>query len=151
MNIHLTVDEIVELLRRSSLTTVIVEGKDDMTIYRWLEHRIGIDKVNFLPCGGRDKLFQVYNRRDEFSHIKTIFLADKDCFVYTKTPAEYEEIIWTKGYSIENDLYAGRFLEKLLSVNEEVNFRVSLKNFISYYRKIFFKKICSQFKFCKIK
>lgn len=133
MNIHLSVDELVELLKRSSLTTVVVEGKDDMTIYRWLEQKIGIDKVNFLPCGGRDKLLQVFNRRDEFSQIKTIFLADKDCFVYTTVPAEYDDIIWTKGYSVENDLYAGRFLEKLLSVNEEVNFRASLKNFITYY------------------
>jgi hypothetical protein len=134
MDIHLTVDEIVELLKRSNLTTVVVEGKDDMTIYRWIEQQIGIDRVNFLPCGGRDKLLKVFERRDEFAHIKTIFLADKDYFVYSKkVPAEYNEIIWTKGYSIENDLYAGKFLEKLLSVNEEVYFRVSLKNFITYY------------------
>ena len=133
MNIRLTVDEIVGLLKRSTLTTVVVEGKDDMTIYRWIEQQIGIDKVNFLPCGGRDKLLQVFGRRNEFAHIKTIFLADKDCFVYSKVPDEYNEIIWTKGYSIENDLYAGKFLEKMLSVNEEVHFRASLNNFITYY------------------
>jgi hypothetical protein len=133
MKIHLTEDEIVELLKRSSLTSVIVEGKDDMTIYRWIEEKIGISKANFLPCGGRGTLLKVFNRRDEFAHIKTIFLADKDCFVYSNTPVEYDEIIWTKGYSIENDLYNGKFLEKILSVNEEINFRVALKNFITYY------------------
>lgn len=133
MDIHLTVDEIVELLKRTTLTSVIVEGKDDMTIYRWLEEKIGIDKANFFPCGGRDTLLKVFERRDEFSHIKTVFLADKDSFIYSEVPKEYSDILWTVGYSIENDLYHGKFLEKLLTVNEEVNFRTSLKNFITYY------------------
>lgn len=133
MQIHLTDEEIVQLLRRSSLTTVIVEGKDDMTIYRWVEEKIGITNVNFLPCGGRDTLLKVFERRDEFAHIKTIFMADKDGFVYSGVPSEYSDILWTKGYSIENDLYHGKFVEKLLSVNEDVNFRVSLRNFITYY------------------
>ena len=133
MEIHLTVEEIVQLLKRSSLTTVIVEGKDDMTIYRWMEEKIGISKANFLPCGGRDTLLKVFERRDEFPQIKTIFVADKDAFVYSKIPAEYSDIVWTKGYSIENDLYEGKFVEKLLSVSEDVNFKISLKNFITYY------------------
>lgn len=133
MTIHLTVDEIVELLKRTNLTSVIVEGKDDMTIYRWLEEKIGIDKANFFPCGGRDTLFKVFERRDEFAHIKTVFLADKDSFVYSEIPKKYSDILWTTGYSIENDLYHGKFLEKLLAVNEEVNFRTSLRNFITYY------------------
>jgi hypothetical protein len=133
MKLHLSVDEIVETLKRSSLTTVLVEGKDDMTIYRWIEEKIGITNANFLPCGGRDKLIQVFERRDEFSHIKTVFVADKDGYVYSGIPAEYEDIVWTKGYSIENDLYSGKFAERLLSVAEDVNFRVSLRNFITYY------------------
>lgn len=133
MEIHLTADEIVETLKRSSLTTVLVEGKDDMTIYRWMEQKIGITNANFLPCGGRDNLIKVFNRRDEFRHIKTIFVADKDAYVYSETPKELNDIIWTKGYSIENDLYHGKFIENLLNVNEEVNFRLSLKNFITYY------------------
>ena len=133
MEIHLSVDEIVETLKRSSITTVIVEGKDDMTIYRWMEDKIGITNANFLPCGGRDSLLRVFERRDEFSHIKTVFVADKDTFVYSGVPKEYKDIVWTKGYSIENDLYHGKFAEKLLNVNEEVNFRLSLKNFITYY------------------
>lgn len=133
MEIHLTVDELVEYLKRSSLTTVIVEGKDDIIIYRWIEEKIGITNASFLSCGGRDKLLQIFERRDEFSHIKTVFVADKDCFVYSSIPQQYNDLVWTRGYSIENDLYHGRFVEKLLNVNEEVNFRIALKNFITYY------------------
>lgn len=133
MELHLTADELVETLKRSSLTTVIVEGKEDMMIYRWIEDKIGVNKANFLPCGGRESLIKIFERRDEFSHIKTIFLADKDAFVYSSVPPELDEIAWTDGYSIENDLYFNGFVERLLTVNEEVSFRVSLKNFIRYY------------------
>ena len=68
MKIHLTEDEIVELLKRSSLTSVIVEGKDDMTIYRWIEEKIGISKANFLPCGGRNTLLKVFVILSEMTH-----------------------------------------------------------------------------------
>jgi len=134
MKVHLTAEELVETLKRSSLTTVLVEGKDDMLIYRWIEQEIGFDKANFLPCGGRDKLLKVFKRRKEFNHIKTVFIADKDSFVYDENiPVKYDEIIWTTGYSIENDLYYGKAVERLLDLDEDVKFRIALKNFIFYY------------------
>ena len=34
---HLTVDELVSTLRRSKLPTVVVEGRDDIQIFRWME------------------------------------------------------------------------------------------------------------------
>ena len=133
MDIHLTEDEIVELLKRSSITSVIVEGKDDMTIYRWIEEKIGISRANFFPCGGRETLLKVYKRRSEFSHIRTLFLADKDSYLYLSIPPEYAGVIWTNGYSIENDLYFGKFLERMLTDNEQPKFRMALTNFILYY------------------
>ena len=78
MALELTVDEIIETLKRSSLTTVLVEGVDDVMIYRWLEDEIGIHNANFFPCGGRNNLLEIYERRAEFSELKTIFVADKD-------------------------------------------------------------------------
>lgn len=133
MVLELTVDEIVETLKRSSLTTVLVEGKDDVMIYRWIEDELGIQNASFFPCGGRSNLLKVYERRNEFSQLKTIFVADKDAFVYINPPAEYSEIIWTNGYSIENDLYYGRKIEQLLSEDEKVIFLRSLNSFIDYY------------------
>ena len=32
-----TVDELVSILRRSRLPTIVVEGKEDMQIFRWME------------------------------------------------------------------------------------------------------------------
>jgi hypothetical protein len=133
MSLELTVDEIVETLKRSTLTTVLVEGKDDVMIYRWLEEEIGIHKASFMPCGGRKNLLQIYDRRSEFPSSKVIYVADKDSFIYTNIPTCYNNIIWTHGYSIENDLYYGKEIEKLLSINERAIFEKSLNSFIRYY------------------
>ncbi|HLO54733.1 MAG TPA: DUF4435 domain-containing protein [Saprospiraceae bacterium] len=133
MALELTVDEIIETLKRSSLTTVLVEGVDDVMIYRWLEDEIGIHNANFFPCGGRINLLEIYRRRAEFSHLKTIFVADKDAYVYINPPEEYNDVIWTNGYSIENDLYYGRGIEQLFSNEEREVFLKSLNSFIEYY------------------
>lgn len=133
MGLELTVDEIIETLKRSSLTTVLVEGVDDVMIYRWLEDEIGIHKASFLPCGGRDNLLKIYERRSEFSHLTTVFVADKDAYVYINPPDKYSDVIWTNGYSIENDLYYGRNIESLFSKEEKEVFTKSLNNFIEYY------------------
>lgn len=78
-----------------------------MRVFRFMEDYIGnARKVNFLPCGGRTALLKVFERREEFSHLKTMFIADQDMWVFTGILPEYEgEIVFTKGYSIENDLY----------------------------------------------
>lgn len=133
MSLDLTVDEIVNTLKRSSLKTVLVEGKDDILIYRWIENEIGIVNANFLSCGGRDKLLQVFERRSEFPDLKVIFVADKDAYVYVNPPENLSDIIWTNGYSIENDLYFGRNIESLLDSQEKEIFMTSLNSFIEYY------------------
>ena len=133
MALELTIDEMIETLKRSSLTTVLVEGVDDVMIYRWLEDEIGVHKANFFPCGGRKNLLELYERRNEFSNLKAVFVADKDTFVYINPPEEYSDVIWTNGYSIENDLYYGRGLEQLFTVPEKEIFTKSLNNFIEYY------------------
>ncbi len=113
-----TVDELVATLRRSELPTVIVEGKDDMRIYRWVEGRIGSQNANVLPTGGRETLLSVYERRNEYAHLPVAFVADRDLWLFSGIPSIYNDIIWTQGYSIENDLYAGATLEDMLESKE---------------------------------
>ena len=51
-----TVDELVSTLRRSKLPTVVVEGRDDMQIFRWMEDLLVVHEVDeFLA--GRDYKF----------------------------------------------------------------------------------------------
>ena len=113
-----TVEELIATLRRSSLPTVLVEGQEDMRIYRWVEARLGNRAANVLPTGGRDKLLSVYDRRQEFSNLPVAFIADRDMWLFSGIPSNYDEVIWTEGYSVENDLYAGAELENLLDAEE---------------------------------
>lgn len=129
---RLTEDELVSALTHSSLSTILVEGKEDMSVYRWIEDDLDTN-ADILVCGCRNTLFNVYKRRDEFKNIKTIFVADSDKYIYSTIPDEYSGILFTKGYSIENDLYQGRQIENLLTKKEDKFFRIALTNFIKYY------------------
>jgi len=116
---ELTVDELVSLLRHSSVPTILVEGSEDVMVYRWLKQHIKPLKASAIECGGREKLLSVYKRRNEFSHLKTAFLADQDMYVFLGIPSDYSDIVWTAGYSIENDIYAGSTkLDDLLDEEE---------------------------------
>ena len=129
----MTVDECVALLRRTDLQTVIVEGTDDMQIYQWAERRVGIQRANVLPVGGRETLLAVYKRRNEFAHLPVAFVADKDLWLFSGIPPGYPDVIWTEGYSIENDLYAGASLENLLNTDEVDEHRQVLDSIVEWF------------------
>jgi len=123
-SLRLDVNEIVSYLKRTKLPTVLVEGADDKSIYRNIEGRFEGLGIDILVCGGRDALLNVYSRRSEFSTSKVIFVADKDMWYFTGIPKKYqEEIIFSNGYSLENDLYVKELFEGLLEDNEKRDFR----------------------------
>jgi hypothetical protein len=121
MGIEFTVDEAVGALKHSSLPSLVVEGKGDMTVYRWLERELGTKSVSLFPVGGRSNVFKVLDRRTEFPKAKVAFLVDSDLEVFRQSgsAAPHPDVIWTKGYSIENDLLASRTIEVLLEPDEE--------------------------------
>ena len=129
----LTVDELVAVLGRSQLLTVIVEGQVDIQIYRWIEESIINRKVDIQSAGGRNNLLLVYKRRNEFAHLPVAFVADRDLWLFSGIPPGYPDIIWTEGYSIENDLYAGANLENLLNVDEVDEHRQVLEAIIEWF------------------
>ena len=92
----LTVDELVAALGRSDLPTVIVEGKDDMEIYRWVEERLGSRKASVQAAGGKEKLLSIYKRRREFPNLPVAFVADKDMWLFSGIPSDYKGIIWDR-------------------------------------------------------
>ncbi|MCR2820037.1 DUF4435 domain-containing protein [Lederbergia panacisoli] len=105
---NLDVDEIITVINRSSLPTILVEGKYDAIVYRWIEAELFDINANIIECGGRKSLISVFERRAEITNnANVVFLADKDMWLYTGVPEEYNDIIFTSGYSIENDLIHG--------------------------------------------
>ncbi len=114
----MTVEHLVGVLRRARKPNIVVEGDDDVIIYRELTRRIGILEVVLLSSGGREKLLQVYERRSEFPQVPVAFIADQDMWLFSGIEPDYDDVIWTNGYSIENDLYSDAELERLLNENE---------------------------------
>lgn len=134
--IDYSVDEIVALLKKTSLPTIVVEGSDDVIVFRHLEDRLANLGVDVLPATGRSKLLQVFERRDEFkASTKVVFIADRDTWVHTGIPSKYLDdiLILTDGYSIENDVYRDGDLESLLIASEREVFFWELDMFITWY------------------
>ncbi|MBQ3688361.1 MAG: hypothetical protein II937_00675 [Bacteroidales bacterium] len=136
MGKQLTKEELIATLQHSKLPTILVEGKTDCKIYRWIEEDINdsleID-IDILPCSCRSVLLEVFL---SCSRVKDLlFIADKDTYAYTRNiPAMYSGVIFTTGYSIENDLIQGKkFIENWLNRSDKKIFAKCLTEYIEYY------------------
>ena len=131
-----TVDELYELLKRTSLPTVLVEGKDDIIFYRKIEEDLSEFGVDMLPAGNKGAVLDLYKKlSSEASPLPIIYVVDNDLWVHGFVDAEEkpDEVITTKGYSIENDLYSDGELESLCSGVELAKFRGELDRFLYWY------------------
>ena len=129
----MTVEHLVGVLRRSRKPNIVVEGDDDVIIYRELTRRIGILEVVLRPSGGREKLLQVYERRGEFTQVPVAFIADQDMWLFSGIEPSYEDVIWTNGYSIENDLYSDASLERLLDESDTLEHQQILDSISTWF------------------
>lgn len=129
----MTVEHLVGVLRRSRKPSIVVEGDDDVIIYRELVKRIGILEVALLPSGGREKLLQIYEHRDEFTQVPVAFIADQDMWLFSGIEPGYDDVIWTNGYSIENDLYSDAKLERLLDDNDTAEHQQILDSISTWF------------------
>lgn len=132
----ITVDEFLFLLKRTSLPTIVVEGRDDMIVYRTFEETLEHLNVSVLPVGGRNKVLEIFRRRSEIpSSVILLFIADRDVWVNTGIPSIYENecLLFTSGYSIENDVYMDGELWKLLRSREYTKYKEEIIDFIEWY------------------
>lgn len=142
-------DELFAAIRtnyNSKKFNIIVEGKTDLNVYNRLVVSLGIGKVDYYAVGGREGLFAVYRliKRKEAKHLQDhiAFIADQDSWVFLdeseKPPEGYEDIcmediIWTKGYSIENDLYIAGRLRDLISDEHDREYEKTLREICTWY------------------
>jgi len=120
----LSADEIVNVLKRSFLPTILVEGTTDAFIYRKLKELCSHDsQLTILFCGGRIKLLEVYERRSEYPKADVCFVADLDSFKFDGVPPKYSDVVFTAGYCIENDIYYESGVESLIEQTKQAEFR----------------------------
>lgn len=113
-----SVEELVQVLRRTSLPTIICEGPHDIAVYREIERTIGVTKVSVMAAGGRVALLQLHARRSEYQRTKTVFFADSDMWMFVGVPIEHAGVHFTAGCSLENELFQSLEVEALLNGSE---------------------------------
>ncbi len=124
MSSHCLTDaEIISLIEHSNLPCVLVEGKDDNSVYSWLQIGQRAGGVELVVCNGRNTLLAVYDHRDRFVGKKVAFLADRDLWLFTGVPDTYSGIVFTEGYSIENDALSSGAVDRLLSLPEKTELK----------------------------
>jgi hypothetical protein len=127
------------VLRDIDSPTLVVEGPDDVTIYRWIVETYFNGEIKLVPVGGRsevEKIYKnVYANRHKYPFVPIVFIADKDMDVFSKPPLSHKDIIWTEGYSIENDLYTvgEAELRKLLKGVEPELYQKVLNTIIEWF------------------
>jgi hypothetical protein len=131
-----TVEEILSLLKQTSLPTILVEGSDDIIVYRTFEKTLSHLGVSVFPVGGREKLLKVFLRKAEIpTSVKLVFIADQDVWVNTNIPPEFQDsrLLFTFGYSIENDVYIDGELWGLLSDADFKKYYDEIIDLIEWY------------------
>jgi hypothetical protein len=76
---------------------------------------------------------RVYERKREYPNSKVIFLADRDIRIFDKTATFDSGIIWTEGYSIENDIVCGSRIFDLLDMEERGKYRSAYLKLIKWF------------------
>lgn len=132
------IDSFVAHIERSSLYTIVIEGKDDRLVYNEFEEIY--DNLNcfvdVLPVGGRNTALGIFKKLKNTSHInRTIFIVDQDEWVITGKDADYdhERIICTHGYSFENDIFIDGNLENDLKTKNPKVFNNELPTVLQWY------------------
>ncbi|MCQ9423391.1 DUF4435 domain-containing protein [Pseudomonas sp. LJDD11] len=132
----LTTDELYQLLKRSALPTVLVEGKDDIIFYRRVEEDLQDFGVDMLSAGNKGAVLELYRKISESPiSAPVVFVVDKDLWVHEHygLDPKNEGVITTIGYSVENDLYVDGDLESLLNLEEKQSFLAELEQFTHWY------------------
>lgn len=127
--------ELLYEISRSAYRLVLVEGKTDAKVYRALAKHFTKTKLQFEYCGGRNTLLEVFEKSRSKPNAHLLFLADKDMWVFTGVPSMYEEVFFTNGYSIENDLFADgeNWIDGLFSDDEQAQKASLLESLITWF------------------
>lgn len=130
--VDLHVSEIVALIKHSNTPTVLIEGLDDIVVYRKIED---IADISVLQTGGRIALLEIFQRRSEFADKKVAFIADKDYWSVIGVPNNYidECLVFTDGYSLENDIFVDINVAGMLTKAEIISFKKDIERFLKWY------------------
>ena len=119
--------------------TLVVEGSDDECIYNWVPQELGLgpNELSVQCVGTKGMVLKMYEAvhkdRHLYADVPIVFIADQDMFLFDGIPEKYEGVVFTSGYSIENDLYSFANLEGLLDPSEKRDYTKLLDTIIEWF------------------
>lgn len=132
------IEDYVAAIKDSEFLTIVIEGDDDKDVYQEFEeiyeHNNPI--VSVLEVGGRNTALGIFKRLKDTEYIhKVIFIVDKDQWVITGIEEEYqhERVIFTHGYSFENDVFIDGCLVKDMEAKNPETFNQELPVMLKWY------------------
>ena len=131
-----TIEEALATIRHSGFPSVIVEGHDDVIVYRRLEDELMDTGLTLLPVGGKDAVLQMHARRAECgAGARILFIVDSDMWVFAGLPSERvtRDFKATSGYSIENDMFEDGHLINLLPQRARKIFEEELQVILDWF------------------
>jgi len=140
--VKLTEDELLATITHSSIPTILVEGKDDIVFYRRMEEEFGDVEVSMLPAGNKISVLNIKNKIEHLQSlskqnilIPIVYIIDMDTWVNFGIPSSinFDNLITTKGYSIENDMIEDGDLISLLTKHEKTIFFKEKEKFTHRY------------------
>jgi hypothetical protein len=104
MTLRYTPDELVQVLKRTTLDTIVAEGGDDLQVLRDLEEKLTqqYGAVNFIVAGDKSTVLKAWQEKNQYTRAKIGFLADSDLWLFTEDRQQYPSVVFTDAYSIEN-------------------------------------------------
>jgi len=132
-----SVPEIISTIEKSDLLNVIIEGKDDILVYRKLEKIYFDQDLSLIAAGCRPNVLKVFTEiKDTIKINKCIFIVDQDTWIINGIPKKYhhDRFLTTTGYSIENDVYIDSKIEEIIYTHKNIN---EYKDHVEKYLKWF--------------
>ena len=132
-----SVSEIISTIKRSDLLNVIIEGKDDILVYRKLEKIYFDQDLSLIAAGCRPKVLQVFDEIKSTEELKNcIFIVDQDTWIINGVPLKYshDRVLTTTGYSIENDVYIDTKIEDIIDTHKNIHeYKDHLEKYIKWF------------------
>jgi hypothetical protein len=102
-----------------------------------MEDRLSDLGVDFLPVGGREIALEIWKNMPACRKHNTFVIVDLDLWIYFGIPPEFvgDGISYTKGYSIENDIFLDANLINLCDNNERTSFFDELEIMSAWYAR----------------
>ncbi|WP_156419680.1 MULTISPECIES: hypothetical protein [unclassified Sphingopyxis] len=131
----MTAIEAIATIERSSLLTVILEGQGDYFTFARIEAELSEQGISFMPLCGRDLVLEVISSLSPEALSRCLAIVDLDTWVYSRIPDEVigDNVLFTLGYSIENDVILNSDLYSLMTGNERASFLAELKIVVNWY------------------